>query len=200
MDINEKLHILLQFIDEGLRRKLYYIRYFEFIASTFYSLIDNRILEIESFKKFIKATKEPIWNEFLKNSDFRDKFENFLKENPEINEFIERTNMHFSIIITDLRYQFEFLDKFENPEYDIEKIEDPLNKSIKRLGAELKEINDFSSRLQKEIEKLELCCICNEKTLNLCIECGKCICEEHSIYDYCPKCAKIILKDKRKKT
>ena len=198
MDLNGKLLSLLKFIDEGIRRKIYYIRYFEFIHQIFIELIENRILEIESFKRFIKATKELIWNELLRNNDFKDNFEKFLIENPEINKIIERTNMHYSIIITDLNYQFEFLDKFENLEYDVDRIEDPINNSIKDLRAELRELIKFQRSQQKEIDNIELCCICKNKTLNVCIECGECICEKHSMVGYCPNCADIILKERSK--
>jgi len=68
MDLNEKLLSLLNYIDEGIRRKIYYLRYFEFIHHIFIELIENRILKIESFKRFITATKELIWNGFLRNS------------------------------------------------------------------------------------------------------------------------------------
>ena len=198
MDLNEKLLSLLNFIDEGIRRKIYYVRYFEFIRHIFIELIENRILKIESFKRFIKATKELIWNELLKNNDFKDNFEKFLIENPETNKFIERINIHYSVIITDLNFQFEFLDEFDNPEYDIEGIEDPINNSIKDLRAELRELVKFQRSLQIKIDKIELCCICKDKTLYLCIECGECICEKHSMVGYCPNCADIILKEKSK--
>ena len=200
MDLNEKLLSLFKFINEGKRRKIYYIKYFEFILHTFINLIENRIFNVESFKRFILSTKQPVYNEFLINDDFRSRLEEFLIENPEINKIIEKTNMDYSIIITNLRYQFEFLDKCDNPEYNIEGCEDPLNKSIKGLRAEIKELINFQIFLQKEIEKLELCYICNDQTLNVCIECGKCICEKHSTVDHCPDCTVMILKEKRKES
>lgn len=199
MDLNQKLQRLTQFINEGIRRKLYYIRYFEFILFTFYDLKDNHILKTESYKGYIRATKEPIWNEFFKNKDLRDKLGNFLDENPEINKYIERTNMHYSIIITDLEYQFEFLDKFENPEYDVETIEEPITKYIEELNDEFEELIKFKILLQKEIDKINSCFICESKCLNVCSKCGKCICESHSLFGYCPKCAEATLKGKDKK-
>ena len=200
MDLNEKLLSLINFIDEGTRRKIYYISYFEFIHHTFIELKENRLLDIESFKRFINSANNLILNEFLRNNDFKDNFEKFLIENPEINKFIERANIHYSVIITDLRFQFEFLDEFNNPEYDIEGIEDPINISIKDLQAELKELFKFQNSLLIKIDKIELCCICNDKTLNVCIKCDNCICEKHLLVEYCPNCAEIILKEKLKKT
>jgi hypothetical protein len=198
MDLNQKLQHLLQLINEGIRRKLYYRRYFELILFTFYDLINYRILKIESYKRFIKATIEPIWNELFKNKDLRDKLENFLDENPEINKYIERTNMHYSIIITDLDYQFEFLDKFEN--YGAEKIEEPIIKYIKELEDEIEELIKFKRLLKKEIDKIKSCFICENKCLNVCNKCGKCICESHSLSGFCPKCVETILEEKGKKT
>ena len=200
MDLNQKLQLLLQFINEGIRRKLYYIRYFEFILYTCYDLIDYHILKIESHKRLIKATIIPIWNELFKNKDFRDKLENFLDENPEINKYIERTNMHYSIIITDLDYQFEFLDKFENYEYDIERIEEPIINCTKAFKDEIEELIKFKRLLQKEIDKIKSCFICENKCLNVCNKCSKCICESHSLFGYCPTCAEIILEEKGKKS
>jgi len=198
MDLNQKLQHLLQLINEGIRRKLYYRRYFELILFTFYDLINYQILKIESYKRLIKATIEPIWHEFFKNKDLRDKLENFLDENPEINKYIERTNMHYSIIITDLDYQFEFLDKFEN--YGAERIEEPIIKYIKELEDEIEELIKFKRLLKKEIDKIKSCFICENKCLNVCNKCGKCICESHSLSGFCPKCVETILEEKGKKT
>lgn len=195
MDLNQKLQHLLQFINEGIRKKLYYIRYFELILFTFCDLIDYHILKMESYKQLINATIQPIWNEFFKNKDLRTKLENFLDENPEINKYIERTNMHYSIIITDLNYQFEFLEKFENYEYDVERIEEPIIKYIKELEDEIEELIKFKRLLKKQIDKIKSCFICENKCLNVCNKCGKCICESHSLFGYCPKCAKTILEE-----
>ncbi len=200
MDLNEKLNFLIDFIDESIGKKIYYINYFEFILGTYFGLIDNGVFNVKIFRRFISSTKQLIFNEFLKNNDFKDRLGEFLEENLEINKILEKTNMDYSILITNLEYQFEFLDKCDNPDYNMEECEDQLNKSIKVLRAEFEELLIFQRSIQKKIDNLELCFICNYKALNECIECGEPICEKHSTSDHCPNCVEKILKEKIKKT
>lgn len=58
----------------------------------------------------------------------------------------------------------------------------------------------FKRLLQKEIDKIKSCFICENKCSNVCNKCGKCICESHSLSGYCFKCAETILEENGKKT
>ncbi len=198
MDLANQLNVLLEYINKSLQRKLLYFRFFDFILTIFYDSDRETTFNWESFIRFFRTIKNTIWNELLANKDFRNNLETFLKENPKVNMLIESTNMHYSVIITDLHYQFEFIDNLENDlersKLDRDKFQKQIKESIKNLEAELKELYKFKQVLEDKIKKIQSCCLCGSLTVNMCKGCGRKVCYEHLIYDYCVKCAEKILK------
>ncbi|MHA1328108.1 MAG: hypothetical protein ACTSRH_12430 [Promethearchaeota archaeon] len=161
-------------------------------------MVQNQIYNRESFIRFIQETKQLIYNGILKNNEFRKEFDNFLLGNPQINKFIENNDMDYSIVITNLEYQFEFIDKLDY-DYDFSKFEHQLLKCVSSLKDEFQELMKFKRKIEKEIKNIKSCIICHKRTLNVCVECGLSICETHSNYGYCPKCLEEIIEKKLRK-
>lgn len=197
MKLDENLETLLFFIEEGLRIKIFLKYYLSFIKDSYEELNTYNLNDISSIRNFLNICSETYIDLYLNfNRNFKDDFDKFLISNPIIDKFMNEVNIPPSIVITDFKYQIDFIEEFCSNRENFKDFKIRLEKFFEGIETEIIHLSDFRDELLFQLEKSGECHICRRRTLYRCKSCKKYTCSSDFFFEthICLNCSKINIK------